>query len=120
MNTSLIAIALALSSAATFAKTPESAMTGNANQSHVEFVREGDGLVPKYITNSTTTRAEVIAELKASQARMDWVRSGDELLPRAMFTGAKTVAEVQAEFNVARRTGQLSARSRSNYGDSSL
>ena len=118
MKTSLIAIALALTSAASFAKTTESAMTGNANQSHVEFVREGDGLVPRYITHSTTTRAEVIAELKASQARMDWVRSGDELLPRDMFASNKTVAEVRAEFAAARMQERLTARLH-GYGDSS-
>lgn len=118
MKTPLIAIALALTSAASFAKTTESAVTGNANQSHVEYVREGDGLVPRYIINSTTTRAEVIAELKASQARMDWVRSGDELLPREMFTGNKTVAEVRAEAVAARQTARLTARLH-GYGDSS-
>ena len=118
MKTSLIAIALALTSAASFAKTTESAMTGNANQSHVEYVREGDGLVPRYIIRSTTTRAEVIAELKASQARMDWVRSGDELLPREMFTSNKTVAEVRAEAVASRQNARLTARLH-GYGDSS-
>jgi len=118
MKTSLIAIALALTSAASFAKTTESAVTGNANQSHVEFVYEGDMLVPRYISNSTTTRAEVIAELKASQARMDWVSRGDEVVPRETFMSHKTVAEVRAEFVAARKQGQLTARLQ-GYGDSS-
>ena len=118
MKTSLMAIALALTSAASFAKTTESAVTGNANQSHVEFVYEGDVLVPRYISNSTTTRAEVIAELKASQARMDWVRSGDELVPRETFMSHKTAAEVRAEFVAARKQERLTARLQ-GYGDSS-
>ena len=118
MKTSLIAIALVLTSAASLAKTTESAMTSNANQSHVEFVREGDILVPRYITHSTTTRAEVIAELKASQARMDWVRSGDELVPRETFTSTKTVAEVRAEAVAARQNARLTARLH-GYGESS-
>ena len=118
MKTTLITLALALTSAASLAMTTESAMTGSANPSSVELVRDGDTLVPKYAMTSKTTRADVLAELRASQARMDWVADGDMLVPRSTFKGTKTVAEVRAEYFAARDKARLSARLH-GYGDSS-
>lgn len=102
MKTLIAAATLSLISAVSFAKAAPS--VASANQSHVEFVFQGDGLVPVYTAPLTKTRAEVIAELKASQARMDYVHMGDEWVPREIFVSMRSRAEVRAEADNRRLT----------------
>jgi hypothetical protein len=110
MKTLIAAATLSLLSAVAFAKAVPSVAA--ADQSHVQLVFQGDGLVPVYTAPLTKTRAEVIAELKASQARMDYVFMGDEWLPREIFVSMRSRAEVRAE--AARH--RMAAASYSEFG----
>ena len=102
MKTVLATIALSLVCAVSFAKSVEASAA--ADTGGVQFVFQGDGLVPVYSGKSSTTRAEVIAELKASQARGDYVHMGDEWVPRDRFMSVQSVADVRAEARLARAT----------------
>jgi hypothetical protein len=95
MKTLITAITLSVVSAASFAAISPSA--AGADTPSVRFVFRGDGLVPVYTNTSNTTRAEVIAELKASRERMDYVHVGDELVPRNVFKSQRSRANVRAE-----------------------
>jgi hypothetical protein len=95
MKTAIAAITLSLISAVSFAKNVDS-MSAPTNSS-VQFVFQGDGLVPVYANTSSKTRAEVVAELKASQARGDYVHRGDETVHRSTFMSERSVADVRSE-----------------------
>jgi hypothetical protein len=94
MKTLIAAATLSLISSLSLAQEPA-----------VQFVREGDGLVPVYMSTSGKSRAEVIAELNASRADAGAARfvfEGDGLVPAYPAISTRTRAEVVAELQASK------------------